>query len=256
MQDDTYLIAAEGWLKRGAASRESYRVKGQEQQAHLAGATRLPEMANGASSRISFPRRFWLPTTTLPNALPSKRSTSGSPCTGTSSSVKCARRTAERTGCWPTGDRGRRATSRRSPSRAVKARLKESRPAIRSTSTNALHARQGMANLLAAPVERQGEAQSSAGGLWTRRFDAKYPRLTEAEDQDAGSGREVDGASVKPPYRGEIERISRTQSTRRICQLAERYIGAAARSSLTQVAETLSARVDEHLKTIGVTQWS
>ena len=42
MQDDTYLIAAEGWLK-GAQPRENRQGEGQEQQAHLAGATRIPE---------------------------------------------------------------------------------------------------------------------------------------------------------------------------------------------------------------------
>ena len=76
---------------------------------------------------------------------------------------------------------------------------------------------------------------------------AKYPKLTEAEIKTLV----VDDkwmARLSAAVQGELDRVSQTL-TGRIRELAERYATPLPR--LTEEAETLSARVDEHLKKMG-----
>ena len=76
---------------------------------------------------------------------------------------------------------------------------------------------------------------------------AKYPKLTEAEIKTLV----VDDkwmARLSAAVQGELDRVSQTL-TGRIRELAERY--ATPLPKLTEEVETLSARVDEHLKKMG-----
>jgi type I restriction enzyme M protein len=81
------------------------------------------------------------------------------------------------------------------------------------------------------------------------KVDAKYPKLTEAEIKSLV----VDEkwiATLASSVRGELDRVSQTL-TGRIRELAERY-----ESPLPQIVHevaSLSAKVDEHLKKMGVT---
>jgi type I restriction enzyme M protein len=78
---------------------------------------------------------------------------------------------------------------------------------------------------------------------------AKYPKLTEADIQTLV----VDDkwlATLASAVQGELDRVSQTLTTR-IRQLAERY--ATPLPQLTDEVAKLSARVDEHLKKMGAT---
>ena len=81
------------------------------------------------------------------------------------------------------------------------------------------------------------------------KVDAKYPKLTEAEIKSLV----VDDkwiATLATAVQGELDRVSQTL-TGRIRELAERY-----ESPLPQIVDevaALSAKVDEHLKKMGVT---
>jgi type I restriction enzyme M protein len=77
---------------------------------------------------------------------------------------------------------------------------------------------------------------------------AKYPKLTEAEIKTLV----LDDkwmARLSAAVQGELDRVSQTL-TGRIRELAERY--ATPLPKLSEEAETLSARVDQHLKKMGV----
>ena len=78
-------------------------------------------------------------------------------------------------------------------------------------------------------------------------LDAQYPKLTEAEIKALV----VDDkwvAALAEAVQMELDRVSQTL-TSRIRQLAERY--ATPLPKLMDELETLSARVDEHLKKMG-----
>jgi type I restriction enzyme M protein len=80
------------------------------------------------------------------------------------------------------------------------------------------------------------------------KLDAKYPKLTESEIKELV----VDGkwlATLADAVQGELDRVSQTL-TSRIRQLAERY--STTLPTLTKELATLSARVDEHLKKMGM----
>ena len=83
-----------------------------------------------------------------------------------------------------------------------------------------------------------------------QKIDDKYPKLTEAEIKTLV----VDDkwmARLSAVVQSEIDRVSQTL-TGRIRQLAERY--ATPLPKLTEEVEALSARVKDHLKTMGAKQ--
>ena len=99
MQDDAYLIAADGWVK-GAQPREIVQVKDKnnkltwpEPHDYLKGKRRFKSDL--------FPRRSSSPATSPPNARPSKRSTTEARRAGSSSSTRWRGQERARTGCWP-----------------------------------------------------------------------------------------------------------------------------------------------------------
>ena len=121
MQDDAYLIAADGWVK-GAQPREIVQVKNKDNKLVW------PEPHDYLKGKRRFksdlvPAAFSSPVTSSPNAMPSKRSTTSSP-RWNSNSTRCARRTAARKGCLAEvieGEGDKQKISRK----GLKARLKE-----------------------------------------------------------------------------------------------------------------------------------
>ena len=132
-------------------------------------------------------------------------------------------------------------------SRAVKARLKEigSDPLY----VDERAALEGYAKLLQTQSNVKVKRKATQEDL-DRKIDAKYPKLTEAEVKTLVVD-EKWMARLSASLQSEIDRVSRTLNGR-ICQLAERYI--APLPVLVDKLETLSDRVDEHLRTMGATQ--
>ena len=113
MQDDCYLIAADGW-QAGAQPREIRQVKNKE------GKLVWPEPHDFKKGKRRFksdlvPAAFSSPATSPPSGTPSTRSKPNSP-PSSSSSTKCEKSKAARKGCWPKSSKAR-ARSRRSPPR-------------------------------------------------------------------------------------------------------------------------------------------
>jgi type I restriction enzyme M protein len=99
-------------------------------------------------------------------------------------------------------------------------------------------------------LEQQSEAKAkhkAAQEDLDRKIDAKYPKLAEAEIKTLV----VDDkwlATLAAAVQGELDRVSQTL-TGRIRELAERY--ATPLPQVTDEVTTLGARVDEHLKKMG-----
>ena len=128
--------------------------------------------------------------------------------------------------------------------KAVKARLKEiGKDPIYADERAALEA---YAGLLKQQTEAKDQRKAAQEDL-DKKIDAKYPMLTEAEIKTLV----VDDkwmTRVSAAVQGELDRVSQTL-TGRIGELAERYA-----TPLPQVVDdvaTLASRVDEHLQRMG-----
>ena len=128
--------------------------------------------------------------------------------------------------------------------KAVTARLKKiGKDPLYADERAALEA---YAGLLKQQTEAKAKRKAAQEDL-DKKIDAKYPTLTEAEIKTLV----VDDkwmTRVSAAVQGELDRVSRTLSGR-IRQLAERY--ATPLPELTDEAETLAARVEDHLKMMG-----
>ena len=128
--------------------------------------------------------------------------------------------------------------------KAVKARLEEiGKDPLYADERAALEA---YASLLKQQKETKAKRKAAQENL-DKKIDAKYPTLTEAEIKALV----VDDkwmTRVSAAVQGELDRVSQTLSGR-IRQLAERY--ATPLPKLTDEIETLAARVDGHLKQMG-----
>jgi type I restriction enzyme M protein len=126
----------------------------------------------------------------------------------------------------------------------VKARLKE-------IGKNQLFADERMAleaydTVLNQQTETKARRKSMQENL-DKNIDAKYSKLTEAEIKTLV----VDDkwmVQLSAAMEGELDRVSQTL-TGRVRELAERYATPLPR--LTEEVQTLAARVNEHLKTMG-----
>ncbi|MFB2539445.1 N-6 DNA methylase [Acinetobacter sp. c3-l95] len=128
--------------------------------------------------------------------------------------------------------------------KAVKARLKEI--GKDPDYTDECKALQDYAALLDEQTKIKANLKAAQEDLETK-LDAKYPELTEDEIKQLV----VDDkwlATLANAVQNELDRVSQTL-TSRIRQLAERY--ATPLPMLTQELESLSKRVDEHLKKMG-----
>lgn len=130
--------------------------------------------------------------------------------------------------------------------KAVKSRLKEigNDPEYRDERKILMQ----YAELLAKQIET-GTKRKSAHEELERKIDAKYPTLTESEIKTmVVEDRWL--ATITTTVQSELDRVSQTL-TGRIRQLAERY--ATPLPQMTDEVATLTGRVEEHLKRMGIT---
>ena len=224
-----------------AAPRNS---SGQEQgrQTRLARDARLQERQAPLQVRPDPAPRSHRPLFRRRAGEPSRHSKPNSPRSSSSSTNMDEEHGGEE-GCSPKSSKAK-ATSRRSPPRRVKARLKEI-----GNDPEFADERKALEDY-AALLDKQADAKSrlkDAQEDLDAKLDAKYPKLTEDEIKTLV----VDDkwlATLAAAVQGELDRVSQTL-TGRIRQLAERY--ATPLPQLTDEVATLAARVDGHLKKMG-----
>jgi type I restriction enzyme M protein len=244
MQDDCYLIADAGW-KAGALPREIKQIKNKE------GKLVWPEKEDFKKGK----RRF--KSDLVPAALLIARYF----VTGRDA---IAALEAELAGIDQMLDEKREETNsdgemllaeviegegekQKITAKAVKARLREI-----GRDPDYTEERQALEEY-AAMIDKQAEAKTrlkAAQDDLEEKLDAKYPKLTEDEIKTLV----VDDkwlATLAAAVQGELDRVSQTL-TGRIRELAERY--AMPLPKIIEEVDALSARVDEHLKRMGVTQ--
>jgi len=240
MQDDAYLIAADGWVK-GAQPREIVQVKDKnnkltwpEPHDYLKGKRRFKSDLVPAPILIN---RYFAAERDAIEALDNRLAAleqqldemreEGSGEDGLLAEV-----------IEGEGDKQKIAA------KAVKARLKEI--GMDPLYIDERAALEAYADLLEQQTEAKARRKAAQQEL-DKKIDAKYPKLTEAEIKTLA----VDDkwmARLSAAVQGELDRVSQTL-TGRIRQLAERY--ATPLPKLTGEVETLAARVDEHLKKMG-----
>ncbi len=240
MQDDAYLIAADGWVK-GAQPREIVQVKNKENKLtwpephdYLKGKRRFKSDLVPAPILVG---RFFIAERDAIEALDNQLAT--------------LEQQLDEMREENSGEEGLLAEviegegdKQKIAAKAVKARLKEiGDDPLYEDERAALEAYAGL-------LEQQTDAKAkrkTAQEDFDKKIDAKYPRLTEAEIKTLV----VDDkwmARLSVIVQGEIDRASQTLAGR-IRQLAERY--ATPLPKLTEEVQTLAARVDWHLKTMG-----
>ena len=240
MQDDIYLIAADGWVK-GAQPREIVRVKDKnnkltwpEPHDYLKGKRRFKSDLVPAPILVA---RYFVAERDAIEALDNKLA----------SLDQQLDEMREENG----GEEGLLAEviegdgdKQKITAKAMNARLKE-------IGKDPLYADERAAvEAYAALLEQQAEAKTkrkAAQEHLDKKIDARYPKLTEAEIKTLV----VDDkwmARLSGALQGELDRVSQTL-TGRIRQLAERY--ATPLPQLTDEVKTLAARVEEHLIKMG-----
>ena len=242
LQDDTYLIAADGWVQ-GAQPREVKQVKDKnnklvwpEPHDYLKGKRRFKSDLVPASILVA---KYFAPERAAMDALGNLLATL---------EQQLDEMLEEHSGedgllaevIEGEGDK------QKVSGKAVKARLKEiAKHPDYADERKVLTA-------YAAVLDQQATAKTqlkAAQEALDAKIDAKYPLLTEAEIKTLV----VDDkwmAHLADAVQGELDRVSQTL-TGRIRELAERY--ATPLPQLTDEVATLAARVDEHLKRMGAT---
>jgi len=240
MQDDTYLIAVDGWVE-GAQPREVVQVRNRDNKLvwpephdYLKGRRRFKSDLIPATILVA---RYFVAERDAIEALDNE-------IAGLEQALDEQR---EEQG----GEDGLLAEviegegdKQKITAKAVKVRLKEiGKDPLYADEREALAA---YADLL----DRQGETKAKrkvAQEALDKKIDAQYPKLTEAEIKTLV----VDDkwmARIDAAVQGELERVSQTL-TGRIRQLAERY--ATPLPALEDEVDVLAARVSEHLGQMG-----
>jgi type I restriction enzyme M protein len=240
MQDDAYLIAADGWVK-GAQPREIVQVKDKnnklawpEPHDYLKGKRRFRSDLVPAAILVA---RYFAAERDAIEALDNQ--------------LAALEQQLDEMREENSGEDGLLAEviegegdKQKIAAKAVKARLKE-------IGGDPLYADERAAlETYADLLEQQSKAKKerkAAQEELDRKIDAKYPKLGETEIKTLV----VDDkwlARLSAAVQGELDRVSQTL-TGRIRELAERYATPLPR--LTEEVETLAARVDEHLKKMG-----
>jgi type I restriction enzyme M protein len=240
MQDDCYLIAADGW-KTGAQPREIRQVKNKD------GKLVWPEAHDYKKGK----RRF--KSDLIPAALLKDRyfTAQRDAIEAIEGELAALEQQLDETREEQGGEEGLLAEviegegeKQKITAKAVKARLKEI-----GKDPDYADERQALEDY-AARLDRQADAKArlkAAQEDLEAKLDAKYPRLSEDEIKTLV----VDDkwlASLASAVQGELARISQTL-TGRIRQLAERYATPLPR--LTEEVAELAYRVDGHLKKMG-----
>ena len=240
MQDDAYLIAADGWVK-GAQPREIVQVKNKDNKLtwpephdYLKGKRRFKSDLVPAPILVA---RYFVAERDAIEALDNQLAT--------------LEQQLDEMREENSGEEGLLAEviegegdKQKIAAKAVKARLKEiGKDPLYADERAALEA---YADLLEQQTEAKAKRKAAQEDL-DKKIDAKYPKLTEAEIKTLV----VDDkwmARLSAAVQGELDRVSQTL-TGRIRELAERY--ATPLPKLTDEVETLTARVEEHLKKMG-----
>ena len=242
LQDDTYLIAADGWVQ-GAQPREIVQVKDKnnklawpEPHDYLKGKRRFKSDLVPASILVA---KYFAPERAAIDALDNLLATL---------EQQLNEMLEEHSGedgllnevIEGEGDK------QKISAKAVKARLKEiAKDADYADERKVLTAYTNVLDQQATTKTKLKAAQEALD----QKIDAKYPTLTEAEIKTLV----VDDkwmAHLSSAVQGELDRVSQTL-TGRIRELAERY--ATPLPQLTDEVAALAARVDEHLKRMGAT---
>jgi len=240
MQDDAYLIAADGWVK-GAQPREIVQVKNNDNKLvwpephdYLKGKRRFKSDLLPAPILVA---RYFVAERDAIEAFDNQLAT--------------LEQQLDEMREENSGEEGLLAEviegegdKQKIAAKALKARLKEiGKEPLYADERTALEA---YADLLEQQTVAKAKRKTAQEDL-DKKIDAKYPKLTEAEIKTLV----VDGkwmARLSNAIQGELDRVSQTL-TGRIRQLAERY--AMPLPKLTDEVETLAARVAEHLKNMG-----
>ena len=240
MQDDAYLIAADGWVE-GAQPREIVRFKDKnnklvwpEPHDYLKGKRRFKSDLLPAPILVA---RYFLAERdaieTLDNEIATLEQQLDEMREESSGEEGLLAEVIEGEG-----------DKQKITAKAVKARLKEiGKDPLYKDERAAIEA---YADLLAQQTEAKAKRKAAQTEL-DKKIDAKHPKLTEAEIKTLV----VDDkwmARVSAAAQDEVDRVSHAL-TCRIRDLAERY--ATPLPKLTSEVETLAARVDEHLKKMG-----
>ena len=240
MQDDAYLIAADGWVK-GAQPREIVQVKDKnkklvwpEPHDYLKGKRRFK--SDLVPAPILVARYFVAERDAIgefDNQLATLEQQLDEMCQENSGEDGLLAEVIE-----GEGDKQKIAA------KAVKVRLKEiGKDPLCVDERAALEAYAGL-------LQQQKEAKAkrkAAQEDWDKKIDAKYPTLTEAEIKTLV----VDDrwmARISAAVQNELDGVSQKLSGR-IRQLAERY--ATPLPTLSQEVQALTTRVDEHLAKMG-----
>jgi type I restriction enzyme M protein len=240
MQDDAYVIAADGWVK-GAQPREILQIRNKDNKLfwpephdYLKGKRRF--RSDLVPGPILVAKYFFAERDTI-EALDNQLAALEQQL------YEMREKNSGEDGLlWEViegeGDK------ERVTAKAVKARLKEiGEDAIYADEREALAA---YADLLERQANAKAKRKAAQKDL-DKKIDAKYPKLTEAETKSLV----VDDkwmTRLKVVVQGELERVSQTL-TGRIRQLAERY--ATPLPQLAAKVATLASRVEEHLKKMG-----
>ena len=240
MQDDAYLIAADGWVK-GAQPREIVQVKDKNKKLvwpkphdYLKGKRRFKSdlvpapilVARYFVAERDAIEEFDNQLATLEQQLDEMRQEN-------SGEDGLLAEVIEGEG-----------NKQKITAKAVKARLKEiGKDPLYADERAALEA---YAGLLKQQKEAKAKRKAAQEDL-DKKIDAKYPTLTEAEIKTLVMDDKW-MAHLSAAVQGELDRVSQTLSGR-IRQLAERY--ATPLPKLTDEVETLAARVEDHLKMMG-----
>ncbi|HWW77509.1 MAG TPA: N-6 DNA methylase, partial [Pyrinomonadaceae bacterium] len=247
MQDDSYLIAADGW-KAGAQPREIRQVRDKNNKLVW------PEPHDYLKGKRRFKSDLIPAPILVAKYFRAERDAIES-IEGELSAVEqqLEEMREEQTGEQADGQPGPLAEVNESKegekpkvtAKGVKARLK-----VIGRDPNFADERRALEQY-AALLEQQAKAKArlkAAQEDLDTKIDAKYPALTEDEIKTLV----VDDkwlAALHAAVQGELDRVSQTL-TGRVRQLAERY--AMPLPQLTEETEALAARVDEHLKKMGV----
>ena len=242
MQDDSYLIAADGWVK-GAQPREIVQVKGKnskltwpEPHDYLKGKRRFKSDLVPASILVA---RYFVAECSALEALDNQ--------------LAALEQQLDDIREEHGGEDGLLAEviegdSQKITTRAVKARLKEiGNDPLYADERGAL---EGYADLQQQHSSAKAKRKAAQADL-DQKINAKYPELTEAEIKPLV----VDDkwmARLSTSVQSEIDRVAQTLSGR-VGQLAERYTTPLPK--ITEEVEALTARVEGHLSKMGAT-WS
>ena len=238
MQDDAYLIAAEGWME-GAQPREIVRVKDKnnkltwpEPHDYLKGKRRFKSDLLPAQILVA---RYFAAERDAIEALDNRLSTLGQQFD------EMREENSGEDGLLAEVIEG---DKQKITAKAVKARLNEIGEDSDCAEERAVL--NAYADLLAEQSEAKAKRKAAQEGL-DRKIDAKYLKLTEPEIKTlVVDDKWMDRLAAV--VQGELDRVSQTL-TGRIRQLAERYATPLPR--LTKEVEMFAARVEEHLKKMG-----